>query len=251
MLMPFGPLSGWGQSEVLPVFKKLVMAFLLAVLSALTVFIVSAGHQGGAALGVGLSLWLMLGALADLAKKIRFNSVPLARLPKNISKLPLQQWGSVLAHGGLGVMILGIVGTTAWRSEVVQAVMPGAVMEISGYEVTFDGESAVSGENFTAEQGEFSVRRGGVDVTVLKPEKRFYTVERQSTTEAAILKNLAGHLYIVIADETITDGTASRVVRIWYHPLVAFIWIGGLIMALGGVAGLMRREVKSFSSDSV
>ena len=148
-------------------------------------------------------------------------------------------------------MILGIVGTTAWRSEVVQAVMPGAVMEISGYEVTFDGESAVSGENFTAEQGEFSVRRGGVDVTVLKPEKRFYTVERQSTTEAAILKNLAGHLYIVIADETITDGTASRVVRIWYHPLVAFIWIGGLIMALGGVAALTRREVKSFSNDSV
>ena len=251
MLMPFGPLSGWGQSEVLPVFKKLAMAFLLAVLGALTVFIVSAGHQGGAALGVGLSLWLMLGALADLAKKIRFNSVPLARLPKNISKLPLQQWGSVLAHGGLGVMILGIVGTTAWRSEVVQAVMPGAVMEISGYEVTFDGEIAVSGENFTAEQGEFSVRRGGVDVTVLKPEKRFYTVERQSTTEAAILKNLAGHLYIVIADETITDGTVSRVVRIWYHPLVAFIWIGGLIMALGGVAALTRREVKSFSNDSV
>ena len=117
--------------------------------------------------------------------------------------------------------------------------------------MTFNGEATVSGENYSAERGEFSVRRGDVDVALLKPEKRFYTVERQSTTEAAILKNLAGHLYIVIADETISDGMASRVVRIWYHPLVAFIWIGGLIMALGGVAGLMRREVKSFSSDSV
>jgi cytochrome c-type biogenesis protein CcmF len=227
------------------------MAFVLAVLGGLTVLIMSAGHQGGAALGVGLSLWLMLGAVADLGKKIRFNNVPLTRLPKNILKLPLQQWGSILAHGGLGVMILGIVGTTAWRSEVVQAVVPGAVMKISGYEVTFNGEATVSGENYSAERGEFSVRRGDVGVALLKPEKRFYTVERQSTTEAAILKNLAGHLYIVIADETISDGMASRVVRIWYHPLVAFIWIGGLIMALGGVAGLMRREVKSFSSDSV
>ena len=144
-------------------------------------------------------------------------------------------------------MILGIVGTTAWRSEVVQAVTPGAVMEISGYEVKFEGEASVIGENYIAEQGEFSVRRGGADITILKPEKRFYTVERQSTTEAAILKNLTGHLYIVIADETIRDGMTSRVVRIWYHPLVAFIWIGGLIMALGGVAALTRREVRLLS----
>lgn len=100
MLMPIGPLSGWGHSEVSPVLKKLAMAFVLAVLGGLTVLIMSAGHQGGAALGVGLSLWLMLGAVADLGKKIRFNNVPLARLPKNIIKLPLQQWGSVLAHGG-------------------------------------------------------------------------------------------------------------------------------------------------------
>lgn len=247
MLMPLGPLAGWGQFEIPTVLKKLTMAFVLAVLGGLTVLIMSAGHQGGAALGVGLALWLMLGALADLAKKIRVDTMPLGRLPKNILKLPFQQWGSVLAHGGLGIMILGIVGTTAWRSEVVQAVTPGAVMEISGYEVTFEGETSVSGENYIAEQGEFSVRRGGADITILKPEKRFYTVERQSTTEAAILKNLSGHLYIVIADETIRDGMASRVVRIWYHPLVAFIWIGGLIMALGGVAALTRSEVKSLA----
>ncbi|EJW22041.1 hypothetical protein IMCC14465_04350 [alpha proteobacterium IMCC14465] len=247
LLMPIGPLSNWGRSDVSPVIKKLAAAGVLAILGGLTVLVMTSEHQGGAALGVGLSMWLMLGALVDLSKKIRFDTTPLAQLPKKLIKLPLQQWGSILAHGGLGVMILGIIGTTAWRSEVVQAVTPGAEMDISGYAVTFEGETSVAGENYTAEQGVFSIKRGGQKIAELKPEKRFYTVERQSTTEAAILKNLAGHLYIVIADETVSDGVVSRVVRIWYHPLVAFIWIGGLIMALGGVAALTRREAQLIS----
>lgn len=242
LLMPFGPLAAWGSAEVRPVAKKLLGALVLALLGAAVVLVVNAGRHGGAALGVGLSLWLVFGALTDLAKKIRLTQIPLARMPASLAGLPVRQWGSVLAHGGLGVMILGIVGTTAWRGEIAQAVTPGTEMELAGYKITFEGEKSVEGQNYEARQGVFAVSRARQKAVELRPEKRFYTVERQTTTEAAILKNLSGHLYIVLADKTTLDGAGARMVRVWHHPLVAFIWIGGVIMALGGVAALSGRR---------
>ena len=101
----------------------------------------------------------------------------------------------------------------------------------------FDGVRERAGPNYTSEQGRLVYIGGAHEGNALLPERRFYEAERSQTTEAAITTNLAGHLYAVIG-EPVDD---KRVVRIWYHPFVAFIWIGALLMALGGALGLAGR----------
>ena len=117
------------------------------------------------------------------------------------------------------------------------AATPGEALRIGEQTLRFDGVRERTGPNYTSEQGRLVYLDGAHEGDALLPERRFYEAERSQTTEAAITTDLAGHLYAVIG-EPVED---KRVVRIWYHPFVALIWIGALLMALGGALGLAGR----------
>ncbi|HCD16184.1 MAG TPA: hypothetical protein DEQ83_00930, partial [Rhodobiaceae bacterium] len=114
---------------------------------------------------------------------------------------------------------------------------PGDTLSIGEQSLRFDGVRERAGPNYTSEQGRLVYLDGAHTGNALLPERRFYEAERSQTTEAAITTDLAGHLYAVIG-EPVDD---KRVVRIWYHPFVALIWIGAFVMALGGTLGLAGR----------
>ena len=248
LVMPIGPLLGWGAGQGLSALQKLTAAAVLAVLTAAVILLMQGGGPWGAALGIAGAVWLVAGSLTDLAAKIGLFKVPLAQSFSRLLRLSGHQWGVVLAHSGIGLMVLGIVATTAWRSERVEAVTPGdvaATIEIAGYQVLLDRVVTAEGPNYQAEQAVFQIRQAANGTKKILPEmiaeKRFYPVERQSTTEAAILKRLGGHLYLVLGDRLETGSSVQYVVRVWHHPLVSFIWIGALVMSLGGVLALIGR----------
>jgi cytochrome c-type biogenesis protein CcmF len=97
------------------------------------------------------------------------------------------------------------------------------------------------GANFQFQRAHLTVTRDGKPVTVLEPERRFYPVQRQGTSETAIRTNLFGDLYSAMGDP---DGTGAYVLRLYYHPLVPWIWGGALIMALGGMVSLSDRRFR-------
>jgi cytochrome c-type biogenesis protein CcmF len=137
--------------------------------------------------------------------------------------------------------VIGIVATTAWRSEAILALEPKQSVSIAGYEVSFEGVAPRQGPNYRERVGLFKVTRGGSDVTELEPSKRDFTVEKSATTEAGIHASWRGDLYVVLGDP-LKDGAYS--VRLYFNPLVRLIWIGAVVMFLGGALSLSDRRLR-------
>ena len=145
-----------------------------------------------------------------------------------------------MPQAGLAVVIAGMSGASAWKVEKIQVMAPGETVSVGGYDYTFEGAHAVAGPNYRAIRATFAVKRDGRPVTMLEPEKRTYAVERRQTTEAAIHTTFWGDLYAVIGDSKGAGG--AFVTRIYFNPLVAWMWGGVLIMVTGGLISLTDRR---------
>jgi cytochrome c-type biogenesis protein CcmF len=150
-------------------------------------------------------------------------------------------FGMTLAHGGLGIAVIGIVAITAWRAEAIISMKPGDRVSVAGYDFTYLGDSPLTGANYTGDAGQFRITRDGNDVATVVSEKRQFQPSGMQTTEVGLHQMLSGDLYVVMGDRAGADG---RTVRVYFNPLVSLIWIGSLIMFFGGVVSLTDRRYR-------
>jgi cytochrome c-type biogenesis protein CcmF len=201
-------------------------------------------HERGpwlAPFGVGLGIWLVLGALTEIAYRVRLADASPAETWRRLRNLPRAAYGSALAHAGVGLAVIGIVATTAWRSEQILALKPGDTAEIAGYTLSFKGVAPRQGPNYRERVGVFTVARDGKTIAELTPSKRDFTVEQSGTSEAGIYVSWRGDLYTVLGDE-LKNGAYS--IRLYFNPLVRLIWLGALVMFLGGAVSLSDRRLR-------
>src|SRR5580658_4289990 len=138
-VMPFGPLMGWKRGDLVGAAQRLLAA---AVLAGLAVVAASAIERGGPVLapfGVGIAVFVMAGAVTDIAERTLILRLPMRATLMRAIGLPRSVWGTAFAHFGIGVTLLGIVAVTAWGSERIVAVKPGETVELAHYRLTFDG----------------------------------------------------------------------------------------------------------------
>jgi len=239
--VPFGPLLAWKRGDLLAAAQRLMAAACAALA---VIIIVAAFQQKGpwlAPLGIGVGMWLIAGALTDLAYRVKLTEASGAEAWRRFRNLPRSAYGTALAHAGLGLAVIGIVATTAWRSEAILAMKPGETAEIAGYTLAFKGIEDRQGPNYRERAALFEVSRDGAAVTELTPSKRAFSVEKSATTEAGIHVSWRGDLYAVLGDQ-LRDGAYS--VRLYFNPLVRFIWLGALIMFFGGAVSLSDRRLR-------
>ena len=242
LLVPFGPMLGWKRADVLGAAQRLGVAAALAFVVLASVWIWRNDGPWGAPFGIALGVWLIAGALSEIGYRVRlFRGASLGEAAGRARRLPRSAWGSALAHAGIGVMVIGIVGITAWRVERIESIAPGDTLEVGSYTLTFVGVGAYDGPNFRAEQADVLVERNGREITRLTPEKRVYSVSSMPTTEAAIYTIWVADLYVVLGDAT---GTGTWTFRAYVNPLVPWIWIGAVIMVLGGAISLSDRRYR-------
>ncbi|MER2510402.1 MAG: cytochrome c-type biogenesis CcmF C-terminal domain-containing protein, partial [Amaricoccus sp.] len=191
--------------------------------------------------GVALAAWLVLGALVELAARARLGRGAVGESFRRLRNLPRADWGKALAHAGLGLTILGIACVTAWSIEDIRVAKVGESFPVGRYTLRLDGIEATRGPNYTAETATITALRDGREIAVLRPEKRFYAVQAMATTEAAIDRGLSRDLYVALGDPQATGGWA---VRTYVKPFANWIWIGALVMALGGVISLTDRRYR-------
>lgn len=240
LLVPLGPFLTWKRADALAAMQRLWFAAALAVAALAVILAERWPGPWLAPFGIGLGLWLVFGSLSELFDRIQLGRVPLSVVWSRLRGLPRSGIGMMLAHAGLGVIIIGIVAVTAWREERIVVMKAGDAVAIAGYGVGYSGESPLTGPNYTGEAGRFRVMRGDKEAANLVSEKRFFDPGRVPTTEVGLLETLAGNLYIVMGDR-VGDG---RAVRIYFHPLVSFIWGGAAIMFLGGLISLSDRRYR-------
>jgi cytochrome c-type biogenesis protein CcmF len=241
LLVPLGPLLAWKRGDLEAALRRLWPAAALAAAIGLAVLMVRWRGPWAAPLGMALAAWLVGGALSDLAGRIALFREPPAASWRRLLGLPRSSLGTILAHGGLGVMTAGIIAMSLWKVEVIVALKPGETAAVADYAVTFSSETALTGPNYIGRAGRFTVSRGSREVATLVSEKREFMPSGMPTTEVGLLQALAGDLYLVMGDAT-TDG--GRAMRFYFNPLVNLIFIGAAIMFAGGLFSLSDRRYR-------
>lgn len=196
------------------------------VLAAIATFVHGDFHWAVLAVCV-LAFWVILAGVRDILDKTRHKG-----LLKGLPSLGRSYWGMQLAHFGFAVCALGVVLTSLGSYERDLRMAPGDSVELAGYRFQFDGAVHHEGPNFISDKGTVRVFDGEREVKVLYPEKRLYTVQQATMTEAGIDAGFTRDLFVALG-EPLEQGAWA--VRVHIKPFVRWIWLGGLLMAFGGL----------------
>ncbi len=242
LVMPFGPLMGWKRGDLLGAVQRLLAAAVLALIAVAAAFAIEQGGPALAPFGVGIAVFVMAGAVTDIAERTMLLRVPFRAALGRALGLPRSAWGTAFAHFGIGVTLLGIVAVTAWGSERIAEIKPGDTLEISHYRVTFNGVFNRTGPNYRDVVGHFTIhRQNGELIGAMEPTRRTFPARNMATTEAALMTRGVSQLYLSLGDPN-KDGSVP--VRLYFKPHVLMIWLGAMFMFIGGALSLSDRRLR-------
>ena len=239
--LPFGPLLAWKRGDLLGAAQRLIAAAIAALILTAVVWAWTLGGSTFAPLAIGLAVFVVAGALVDIAERTGLFRLPLEAAFRRARGLPRSAWGTMFAHAGVGIALVGIVCETTWNSENIRTMKAGDVTSVAGYSLRLDNLTPLQGPNYREMAAKFSVLVDGRVIATMTPSKRNFTTRGATTTEAALLSRGASQLYISLGD---IAGDGMIAVRIYHKPLVLFIWFGPVLMALGGVLSLSDRRLR-------
>ena len=239
LAMGLAPFLPWKRGDLFGALDRLKLLVAVTIGAAAVVVFLEDRYSFAAALGLGLAVWAIGASLLEVANRIRLFRVPVDESLRRAAAVPRCAWGMTLAHAAAGVVVAGITASSVWQTEIVRVMKPGDRADVAGYSIGFAGIREVRAGNYLARRGQFTVSEGGVAVATLWPEKRVYLPQRTPTTEAAIRTTWFADLYIVLGDP---HGEVGHAVRLYHNPLVPWIWIGAVLMFLGGMISLTDRR---------
>ncbi|AUH32025.1 heme lyase CcmF/NrfE family subunit [Paracoccus tegillarcae] len=235
VVLPVGAIMPWKRGDIARAIRPLRGALVLTGAVMLLIWAVSTGHSAIAVIGAGLGVWLVLGAASELIH--RTGRSGLSRLVR----LPRADWGKAVAHSGLGITFIGVALLTAWQVEDIRVAQIDEAYDVGGYSLTLRSVDEVQGPNYLSTMAAIDVSKDGEPVATLHPEKRIYPVQAMPTTEAAIDNGVFRDIYLVIGDRQADGGWA---VRSYIKPFANWIWLGCIMMAIGGLISLSDRRYR-------
>jgi cytochrome c-type biogenesis protein CcmF len=150
-----------------------------------------------------------------------------------------------LAHLGLGVFVLGACFELGWKGEAAEALPLGGAIDVAGYHLVLETVGPVEGPNFESERAVIRVSRNGQPICTAEPNRRFYPAGNQTISGIALCYRGASHLYVVLGERRqTTAGTPVWLVRAYWNPWASLIFLGPVIMALGGLTSLSDRRLR-------
>jgi cytochrome c-type biogenesis protein CcmF len=225
-MMAIGVLVRWKDTPLRWLLGMLAPVLIGSVVLAVLATILH-GDFSWAVLGVCLlASWVVLAGVRDIYEKTRHKG-----LLKGLPSLTRSYWGMQMAHLGMAVCALGVILTSMGSFERDMRMAPGDSVDMGGYQFIFEGAEHFEGPNFTSDKGTVRILEDGKQIAVLHPEKRLYTVQQSVMTEAGIDAGITRDLFVALG-EPLEDGAWA--VRVHIKPFVRWIWLGALLMGLGG-----------------
>ncbi len=221
IIMGVGPILSWGKENISNIIRKLFPVLFITVSLTIIFFLIYKSFNLIGIAGILLAFWIISNNLVMLLKK-KIN----------------HSFGMIISHLGVGLLILGITGSSVWQIEKISNMKINNEININKYKIVFDSINEIKGPNYLALRGNFLVfdKKENI-ITKLKPENRFYPVTGSFTSEASIHTNIFRDLYIVLGEGSSNEGWT---IRAYYNPLVIWIWIGALTIFLGGCISINR-----------
>jgi cytochrome c-type biogenesis protein CcmF len=234
-----GPMLAWKRGDLLGALQRLWFAFAFAIAVMLVAFYITYGGPVLAVLGLGLAGWAGMGAAVEWAERVRLFRVPLGDSWRRAVHLPRASYGMTFAHIGMAVSVAGIAAQ-AFELERLDIVQIGGDLQIAGYTMHLEKVEKIPGPNFVADDATVLVSRNGVPVMEAHPQRRFFALQGQTTSETAIRTNPIADLYIALGEPD--PAGKGWTIRAYWKPMVSWIWGGALIMAFGGMVSLSDRR---------
>ncbi|MFI4905630.1 MAG: heme lyase CcmF/NrfE family subunit [Steroidobacteraceae bacterium] len=237
-LVALGMHARWRRGRLGEARRPLLLALGVSLVLALALSLGVYGHPFKLTpVGATVGFWIILSALID----------PVDRLRRRLS-LPASVAGMSIAHIGLGIFVLGITFVQSNTIERDIALKPGESAPVGAYRFRYDGGQDIVGPNYEGFRGKVSITRNGEPVSVLYPEKRRYWVQGTVQTTAAIAPAFNRDLLAALGEDV---GAGAWSLRLQYRPLIRFVWVGALIMAIGGVTAVVGRRQRGLVASGV
>ncbi|TDR90047.1 heme lyase CcmF/NrfE family subunit [Enterovirga rhinocerotis] len=239
VVVPFGQRLAWKRGDLLGAAQRLLAAGLVSIACMLGVVAFTTGGPILAPLAIGIGVFLILGSLTEIWVRAGAGRTPAIVLRRAIG-LPRSTWGSVAAHAGLGITLIGLAAQ-AWSHETITAAKIGQTLTVGRYQAKLVDVRDRPGPNYQAKVALLEVSRGGTGLGVVECEKRSYPARETTTTEAGLLTDGTSQFYASFG-EMYPDGTIG--LRLYDKPLVLLIWLGSVVMAAGGALCLSDRRLR-------
>ena len=217
----------------------MVIAVSSLILAAVIAYFAHPSSMLNIGVTLAVSFWVLLWMVVDFRDKTK--NAP--SLINGLKQLRLSYWGQQTAHIGVLIAVIGVAFTTSLSIERDVAMSQGDTVNVQGYDFTVTGFSEIKASNFDATQAQVVVSKNGREVATLAPEKRTYIISTMPTTEAAIDASLMRDLYVALG-EPIAEGSSEWALRIYVKPLIRWIWLGAIIMALGGLLSMLDKRYR-------
>jgi cytochrome c-type biogenesis protein CcmF len=231
LLLGFGPTIRWKGDDWQRIAKNTGMFFIVSLVVGLLIpFIIEEQLNLSTGLGLAGALWVALTTLKDV----------FSRLSRRLS-LSLSYVGMTLGHLGVAIFVAGVTVTMTYSQEKDLRMEPGSVYNISGYEFRFQGTRKVQGPNYIADEGVIEIWSEGEKSGELLPQKRVYSGKGNPMTDASIDITFTRDLYAALGEE-LENGAWSM--RVYYKPLIRWIWLGCIFMTIGGVLAVSDRRYR-------
>jgi cytochrome c-type biogenesis protein CcmF len=241
LAMVVGPTLNWKRDELKARLTGLRVPMFIALL-AMTATVATVGFANFlTGLGIALGLWIIAGSLWVLARRLKLGQTSLHSSLGLARTAPRALYGLVMGHLGLGFVVLAITCVSSFSQENVLAMKPGETTQIAGYELNFVEMREVEGPNYLAKVATFDVSLDGKPVTTLTPQLQMFTNQGQQISQTSIHTNLINNLYAALGEPN-PDGKYT--VRLYWHPMAPWLWLGGLLMAFGGLVSLSDRRFR-------
>ncbi len=241
LLLPIGSFIPWKRSKVKTVLFNFRFIAVVSILLGSAVWSLQTGGRILAPIGASLSIWIILGSLYDINKRMKLFSGMSLLTTRRLVRLPRSDIGKSIAHIGFGLMIFGISAVSAWEVEDIRVVGLNEPYTVQNYTIELTEVSEKAVLNYVTRKGFIQVKKDETVLATLFPEKRYYPVEGMATTEAAIDSNIFRDIYVVLGD---SQSNNNWVLRTYIKPFVVWIWIGAFVIAFGGVLSLTDRRYR-------
>lgn len=238
LLAGVASLVSWRSSSLKPLLPKLGRALLIVLPLTGAISLAKPDFSTGSTVaGIGLALWLTVTQALALYQRLRLR----ANLREALSALPRSVIGMNLAHLGLAVFVVGVVVSNGHSEEKIVRLGPMESVKVGPYELRLKTVEAVKGPNFEAQEGHFEILEDQQVIGHLSPQKRIYQVQKNPMTEAAIDPGFTRDLYVALGEPL---GDSAWSIRAYHKPMIRWIWLGGLMMMLGGLVSVSDRRYR-------
>lgn len=244
LILGVGIFLRWRKDGADRIFKILRLPVAISLISGVLLALLLPKFKIAAMIGLVLAIWVALASVYHFYERLNKNkkiTVALAEIPKGY-------YGMTVAHIGVAVFIVGITLTSLYSQEKDVRLEPGQTYQLANYEFEFKGVTQNQGPNYTANEGLVIVRKAGVIIHEMKPQKRIYRVQKMPMTEAAIDAGVTRDLFVALGEQLDDKGAWS--VRLYVKPFIRWIWIGAVIMALGGFLAIFDRRYRKVKESS-